>query len=169
MLKCERALRRLIHCKFLALVLPFARPLLNIRSKPLKVRIHRCNAGWPRQIKRSAIAEWRNFDPRYDAIVRRNNGQSLPSLGLKIQTGVEVIFPQLAKISRQNQRNVQRRNQPIALPMPSSPILLRLCALLHSHNTESQEEGHPQTKTEVLNVHQHEGCKTNIGTQRERL
>ena len=106
MLKRERALRRLIHCKFLALVLPFARPLLNIRSKPLKVRIHRCNAGWPRQIKRSAIAEWRNLDPRYDAIVRRNNRQSLPSLGLKIQTSVEMIFPQLAKISRQNQRNV---------------------------------------------------------------
>lgn len=53
--------------------------------------------------------------------------------------------------------------------MPSFPILLRLCALRHSRDSKSQEEGHPQTKTEVLNVHQHEGCKTNIGTQRERL
>ena len=67
--------------------------------------------------------------------MRRNNGQPLPSLGLKIQTGVEVIFPQLAKISRQNQRNVQRRNQPIALPVPSFPSLLRLCALRHSRGS----------------------------------
>ena len=71
---------------------------------------------------------------------------------------MKVIFAQLTKIARQNQWDVQRCDQSTRWPcqncQSAGPSLL--------FPTLQRREEQDQTKTGLINVLQHEGCKTNI-------
>ncbi len=57
-----------------------------------------------------AITIRRDFDSRNIAICYTQQGYALFSLGLDIYAGMEVIPPHLSEITREDQRNIHRRD-----------------------------------------------------------
>ena len=83
---------------------------------------------------------------------------------------MKMVLAQFTKVSRENQRDMQGGIEPLKLAENG-----RMQCLLGPRNLGPQStQGAPHhenqyTNTRFFFVHQHEDCKTNIGTQRETL